>query len=267
MRAPRKEKEARSQRVKLTLFMVCASMVLAVIIVWTVVDRAIHTKSRIRPLNSTEATLAPGALAGLFAGNQNAVLAISRMAEAERRRQELAHAHAEIAPYERGQNVFEGVGVELLSGGAVELDRAYADTATLVVNVASHCGFTQDNYKQLEAIHRRFRRRNFVVLAFPCNQFGQQEPGSAKEIMHFARREKGATFPLFEKVDVNGPSAHPLYRRLKMAANVSAIEWNFGKFLVDRHGVPQRYFRHDAPFPPIVDAIEALLAGSEQERE
>ena len=115
----------------------------------------------------------------------------------------------------------------------------------LIVNTASKCGFTPQ-YAGLEALYRKYRDRGFVVLGFPCNQFGAQEPGQADQIGAFCEKNYGVTFPLFAKIDVNGEHAHPLFRKLKKDApgllGTEAIKWNFTKFLVDRDGtVVERY--------------------------
>lgn len=138
----------------------------------------------------------------------------------------------------------------------------YAGKVMLIVNVASRCGFTPQ-YAGLEALHRKFADRNFVVLGFPCNQFGAQEPGSEKEIASFCSTKYDVTFPMFAKIDVNGESAHPLYRLLKREApgilGSEAIKWNFTKFLVDREGhVVKRYAPTDTP-DEIGKDVEALL--------
>ncbi|KAF0131468.1 MAG: glutathione peroxidase [Methylocystaceae bacterium] len=138
----------------------------------------------------------------------------------------------------------------------------YAGKAMLVVNVASRCGFTPQ-YAGLEALYRKFADRGFVVLGFPCNQFGAQEPGSEKEIASFCSANYDVTFPLFGKVDVNGENAHPLYRLLKREApgilGSEAIKWNFTKFLVDREGhVVKRYAPTDTP-EQIAKDVEAVL--------
>jgi glutathione peroxidase len=138
----------------------------------------------------------------------------------------------------------------------------YAGNVMLIVNVASRCGFTPQ-YAGLEALHRKFADRNFVVLGFPCNQFGAQEPGSEKEIASFCSTKYDVTFPMFAKIDVNGESAHPLYRLLKREApgilGSEAIKWNFTKFLVDREGhVVKRYAPTDTP-DEIAKDVEALL--------
>jgi glutathione peroxidase len=134
--------------------------------------------------------------------------------------------------------------------------------ALLVVNVASKCGFTPQ-YEGLEALHRRFRRRGFAVLGFPCDQFGHQEPGDEKEIAKFCKLNYDVTFPMFAKIEVNGEKAHPLFTALKKEApgllGSEAIKWNFTKFLVDRnHNVVRRYAPTDKPEKLGLD-IEAVL--------
>ena len=134
--------------------------------------------------------------------------------------------------------------VKTIDGGAMKLDR-YRGKTMLIVNVASRCGYTPQ-YEALETLYRRFQDRDFVVLGFPCNQFGQQEPGSEADIRTFCTERYGVTFPMFAKIDVNGENAHPLYRYLtsqkKGLLGRKAIAWNFTKFLVDRNGtVLKRY--------------------------
>ncbi len=132
----------------------------------------------------------------------------------------------------------------------------------LIVNTASQCGFTPQ-YAGLEEIYRRYRDRGFTVLGFPCNQFGGQEPGSAAEIGAFCSRNFGVTFPLFGKIEVNGPQAHPLYQFLKQEKRgllgLGRISWNFTKFLVDRDGRVQRRFGPAARPAKIAPVIERLL--------
>ncbi len=115
----------------------------------------------------------------------------------------------------------------------------YAGQVLLIVNVASECGFTPQ-YVGLEALYRDYREQGFSVLAFPCNQFGSQEPGDAESIKNFCTSRYDITFPLFDKIEVNGPGAHPLYVWLKsQKAGIlgsASIKWNFSKFLVDRQG-------------------------------
>jgi glutathione peroxidase len=125
-----------------------------------------------------------------------------------------------------------------LEGKPVAL-RDYAGKVMLIVNTASKCGFTPQ-YEGLEALYEKYRDRGLVVLGFPCNQFGEQEPGSASEIGSFCQKNYGVSFPMFEKIDVNGDGAHPLYRWLKKSARgilgSERIKWNFTKFLLDRQG-------------------------------
>ena len=138
----------------------------------------------------------------------------------------------------------------------------WAGTVLLIVNTASKCGFTPQ-YEGLEALHRTYGPRGFEVLGFPCNQFGAQEPGDAAEIANFCSLTYDVTFPMFAKVDVNGPDAAPLFRHLTSAApgvlGTTRIKWNFTKFLVDRAGrVVARYAPTTKP-ESLADDIEALL--------
>lgn len=149
--------------------------------------------------------------------------------------------------------------VTTIDGERVALS-AYKGQTLLIVNVASQCGYTRQ-YAGLEAMYRRNRDKGFVVLGFPCDQFGHQEPGTEAEIKKFCSTEYDVTFPLFAKVDVNGPNAHPLYRYLtskkKGILGRSAIPWNFSKFLISREGdVVRRYGARDQP-----EAIEKDLTG------
>ncbi len=121
----------------------------------------------------------------------------------------------------------------------------------LIVNTASQCGFTPQ-YAGLEALYKKYKDRGFAVLGFPCNQFGAQEPGTADEIGAFCEKNYGVSFPMFDKIDVNGPNAHPLFTHLKEEApgllGTDGIKWNFTKFLVDRHGkVVTRYAPTTSP--------------------
>ena len=132
----------------------------------------------------------------------------------------------------------------------------------LIVNVASQCGFTPQ-YEGLEKLFEKYRNQGFTILGFPSNQFGGQEPGTESEIKTFCERNYGVTFPLFSKIDVNGPNAHPLYNYLKEARpgilGTEGIKWNFTKFLVDRQGqVIKRYAPQDKPEAFAKD-IEAAL--------
>lgn len=139
---------------------------------------------------------------------------------------------------------------------------AYEGQVLLVVNVASKCGFTSQ-YDGLETLYRTYRDRGFVVLGFPCNQFGNQEPGSEEQIGEFCRLNHGVTFPLFAKIEVNGEQAHPLYRWLKNdrpgLLGSSAIKWNFTKFLVDRQGKVVSRFAPLTKPEDLAKTIEELL--------
>lgn len=148
-----------------------------------------------------------------------------------------------------------------LEGAAVRLQE-FAGKALLIVNTASKCGFTPQ-YTGLEDLYARYRDRGLVVLGFPCNQFREQEPGSAAQISAFCQKNYGVSFPMFEKIDVNGAAAHPLYRWLKDSApgllGSKSIKWNFTKFLVDRNGqVKARYAPLTKP-EQLAGDIEAVL--------
>ena len=139
---------------------------------------------------------------------------------------------------------------------------AFAGQVLLIVNTASKCGFTPQ-YEGLEALQRQYAGRGFTVLAFPCNQFGAQEPGDAAEIANFCTLTYDVTFPIFAKIDVNGADAAPLFEHLKAEApgllGSKGIKWNFTKFLVDRAGrTVERYAPTTKPEAIAAD-IEALL--------
>jgi glutathione peroxidase len=149
-----------------------------------------------------------------------------------------------------------------LSGDEIALSD-FRGKVLLIVNTASKCGFTPQ-YSGLEKLYREFAPRGFAVLGFPCNQFGQQEPGDAEEIKTFCTLNYDVSFPLFAKIDVNGKNVHPLYAFLKKARpgalGSEAIKWNFTKFLVDRDGiVVERYAPTTRPEDIEAD-IAALLA-------
>ncbi len=138
----------------------------------------------------------------------------------------------------------------------------YAGNVLLIVNVASKCGFTPQ-YAGLQALWERYRDRGLVVLGFPCDQFGHQEPGNADEIRQFCSLSYGVDFPMFAKVQVNGENAHPLWRWLKQqksgAFGIAAIKWNFSKFLLDRKGqVLARYAPTTKPEALAVQIERAL---------
>lgn len=138
----------------------------------------------------------------------------------------------------------------LADGSTISLEH-YRGQVLLIVNTASQCGFTPQ-YNGLETLQRQFHRQGFNVLAFPCNQFGGQEPGDEQQIVHFCQTNYDVSFPIFAKIDVNGDSAHPLYKYLKQQAKgvlgSEAIKWNFTKFLINRQGqVLERYAPATAP--------------------
>jgi glutathione peroxidase len=132
----------------------------------------------------------------------------------------------------------------------------------LIVNTASKCGFTPQ-YEGLEKLQTDYHEKGFEVLAFPCNQFGKQEPGSNEEIVEFCTTRFSATFPIFSKIDVNGTDTHPLYAWLKQQAKgimgTERIKWNFTKFLINRQGEVVKRYGSQAKPEQIADDIAALL--------
>ena len=149
-----------------------------------------------------------------------------------------------------------------ITGQPVRLDQ-YRGKVLLIVNTASACGFTPQ-FGGLEELHKQYGERGLVVLGFPSNQFGRQDPGSNEEIGAFCERNYGVSFPMMAKIDVNGGDAHPLYRWLTAEApgllGSKAIKWNFTKFLVGKDGqVLRRYAPQDAP-QKLAKDIEAALA-------
>ncbi|MBC9727563.1 glutathione peroxidase [Streptomyces sp. TRM68367] len=152
-----------------------------------------------------------------------------------------------------------------LQGGSAGLSQ-YAGKVVLVVNVASKCGLTPQ-YSGLERLQERYAERGFTVLGVPCNQFMGQEPGSAEEIAEFCSATYGVTFPMTEKVEVNGEGRHPLYERLTGFADAEGhsgdIRWNFEKFLIGRDGtVVARFAPQTEPeAAEVVTAVEGQLAG------
>ena len=149
-----------------------------------------------------------------------------------------------------------------IQGKTVKLSR-YKGKALLIVNTASACGFTPQ-FGGLEELHKTFGPQGLVVLGFPCNQFGAQDPGDNSEIAEFCQLNYGVSFPMMGKIDVNGPAAHPLYQWLSTEApgllGSKAIKWNFTKFLVGKDGqVRKRYAPQDGP-ASLARYIEAALA-------
>ena len=142
---------------------------------------------------------------------------------------------------------------------------AYSGQVLLIVNTASACGYTPQ-YQGLQALYQRFKDQGFSVLGVPCNQFAGQEPGTADEIQDFCEKKFSVTFPLFAKIDVNGPDTHPLYQQLKSAKpgllGSQDIKWNFTKFLVSRDGqVQKRYGSQKDPNDLEPAVLEALGEG------
>jgi glutathione peroxidase len=136
------------------------------------------------------------------------------------------------------------VSVQTIDGEIVSLER-FKNNVLLIVNVASQCGFTPQ-YHELEMLYQKYHDKKFVVLGFPCNQFGHQEPGTSEEIKNFCKLHYDVSFPLFARLDVNGANTHPLYRYLKQQKKglfgTGFIKWNFTKFLVSKSGnVVQRF--------------------------
>ena len=148
-----------------------------------------------------------------------------------------------------------------IEGQPVEMS-SYRDKVLLVVNTASQCGFTSQ-YKGLQELYTKYASKGFAVLGFPCNQFGQQEPGTATDIQSFCETRFGVSFPLFQKIDVNGANAHPLFKYLEKAApgllGTESIKWNFTKFLVDGSGNVVKRYGSNAEPKDIAKDIEALL--------
>jgi glutathione peroxidase len=156
----------------------------------------------------------------------------------------------------------------LLDGRSVSLSD-FKGRVLLIVNTASQCGFTPQ-YAGLESLYRTYKDRGLEVLGFPCNQFGNQEPGTAEQIGEFCERNYGVSFPIFAKIDVNGSNTHPLYQFLKRAKpgifgpfGGGSIKWNFTKFLLDRTGrVVDRYGSATKP-ESLISSIEKLLDGNQ----
>ena len=151
---------------------------------------------------------------------------------------------------------------EDITGAPVDLSK-YKGQVLLIVNTASKCGFTPQ-YKGLEKVYEQFKDKGAVVLGFPCNQFGGQEPEGEAEIGAFCEKNFGVTFPLFAKVDVNGGGAHPLFQHLKKSApgllGTEAIKWNFTKFLVKKDGTVYKRYAPATKPEELIGDIEKLLA-------
>jgi len=169
----------------------------------------------------------------------------------------------ESTPRSQGQTLLT-TPVTTIDGEQTTLEQ-YKGRVLLIVNVASKCGFTPQ-YTGLEALYRRYKDRGLTVLGFPCDQFGNQEPGSEADIKEFCSLSYDVTFPMFAKVDVNGADEHPLYKELKSKApgvlGTTAVKWNFTKFLVNRDGrVMARYSPRDTPEDIETDATFTAALG------
>jgi glutathione peroxidase len=140
---------------------------------------------------------------------------------------------------------------------------AYRGKVLLIVNTASKCGLTPQ-YKALESIYQQYRDKGFEVLGFPCNQFGAQEPGDAQQIGEFCEKNYGVSFPLFAKIDVNGDTAHPLFKLLQKESPGTAagepVKWNFTKFLVKKNGALYKRYEPQTEPKELIDDIKMLLA-------
>lgn len=152
--------------------------------------------------------------------------------------------------------------VTTIQGNELAMD-SFKGKVLLIVNTASKCGFTPQ-YKALEELHQAYGEKGLVIMGFPCNQFGAQEKENEAKISEFCELNFGVTFPLFSKVEVNGPNAHPLYQYLKKSATgllgSEGIKWNFTKFLVDPQGKVLDRFAPTTKPESLIPQIEALLA-------
>ncbi len=171
--------------------------------------------------------------------------------------------HAVTTPAPAGFDAIWETPVKTLDGAPSSLG-AFKGKAILVVNVASQCGLTPQ-YTQLEELQKKYEDKGFTVVGFPCNQFGKQEPGSAEEIKEFCSLNYGVTFPLMEKIDVNGEGRHPIYKTLTQVADASGrqgdIQWNFEKFVISADGKSVTRFgpKTKPDDPTVVATIEAGL--------
>ena len=147
-----------------------------------------------------------------------------------------------------------------IDGAEISLND-FEGKVVLIVNTASHCGLTY-HYKGLESLYQEYKDEGLVIIGFPCNQFGKQEPGSSEEIQSFCDLNYGVTFPLSEKIEVNGSNAHPIYKYLKSVLKGKlndSIKWNFTKFLIDRNGAPYKRFSVTVEPKDIKPYINELL--------
>lgn len=158
------------------------------------------------------------------------------------------------------ENNFYQFTARTLQGKDISMD-TYKGKVVLVVNTASKCGFTPQ-YEGLESLYKKYKDRGLVILGFPCNQFGNQEPGTDKEIAEGCLINYGVSFPMFSKIEVNGTNTHPIYKYLKdkLPGILSKrITWNFTKFFIDRYGLPVKRFSSSTVPEKLVNDIEKLL--------
>lgn len=151
---------------------------------------------------------------------------------------------------------------QTLTDGHTVSMKEYEGKVVLIVNTASKCGFTPQ-YEGLETLYKKYKDKGLIILGFPCNQFANQEPGNSEEIAKFCSTKYNVTFPMFQKVDVNGDNAHPLFKFLKEAMpgtlDITLIKWNFTKFIIDRKGNPVKRFGPSTKPEEMSQTIEELL--------
>lgn len=161
----------------------------------------------------------------------------------------------------QNSNDIYNINVRTIDGKEMKLD-SFKGKVVLIVNTASKCGLTPQ-YEGLELLYKTYKDKGFVILGFPCNQFMGQEPGTAEEIVKFCTSKYNITFPLFEKIEVNGDNTHALYvflkSKLPLETTKNDIRWNFEKFLIDRDGVPVKRFSPKVKPAELNAEIEALL--------
>lgn len=152
---------------------------------------------------------------------------------------------------------------KVLTANKDEIEMSHFKGKTLlIVNVASKCGFT-NQYTELQDIYSKYSKRDFEILAFPCNQFGSQEPGTIEEIQSFCEMNYNITFSIFDKIDVNGPNEHPMFKYLKDELpgvfGTKNIKWNFTKFLIDKNGKPIKRYSSTVKPMSILSDIQRIL--------